>query len=329
MDSYLKRSLKLFTTHLLTIVFAVFVMAVFSWCLKSDMGMKIVWGVVFLIYFGMIYSDGWNMAAFDSKPYNSIKPNPARAALAYLPQLIIPLIIVVINFTPIDSWRPFSQNENLKADKQYTVVLHGTAGTYADDIRIVKMPKDKDNMQEYMTAKDVNQNGGFEKDGEWTLSGGAKIVSDMKHEGEKSLFFDSDGTAELTFTAPEEGEYYFGGYCRSGGELTFEIKDIASFNATKLTTPLNQLIFRIAGAVWYMPLSLLYNLDGNGIQPSDIAYLIFVLPLIAVIGYIVGTTGFSVLDKYAAYKNKRLKKQKQAAEDEKKAIREQMRRYKK
>ena len=78
-----------------------------------------------------------------------------------------------------------------------------------------------------------------------------------------------------------------------------------------------------------MPLSLLYNLDGNGIQPSDIAYLIFVLPLIAVIGYLVGTTGFSVLDKYATYKNKRLKKQKQAAEDEKKAIREQMRRYKK
>ena len=53
------------------------------------------------------------------------------------------------------------------------------------------------------------------------------------------------------------------------------------------------------------------------------------LPLIAVIGYLVGTTGFSVIDKYAAYKTKRLKKQKQAAEDEKKAIREQMRRYKK
>ena len=46
-------------------------------------------------------------------------------------------------------------------------------------------------------------------------------------------------------------------------------------------------------------------------------------------GIVVGTTGFSILDKYATYKNKRLKEKKKAAEEEKKAIREQMRRNKK
>lgn len=100
-------------------------------------------------------------------------------------------------------------------------------------------------------------------------------------------------------------------------------------NATEFITPLNRLIFRIAATVWYMPLSIFYNISGNPIGPLNIAYLIFIPPVIAIIGYLVGTTGFSILDKYATYKNKRLKEKKKAAEEEKKAIREQMRRNKK
>lgn len=174
MDSYLKRSLKLFTSHILAIFLCLFAMLIFSWCLSSDAGTKIVWGIMFLIYFGIIYSDGWNMAAYDKKPYLNAKLNPLRPALAYLPQLVIPLIIVIVYFIPINTWRPFSDSADLEADTQYTIILHGTAGTYADDIRIVKVPEDTKKIEEYMTAKDVNTNGGFENDGEWVFDGGAK-----------------------------------------------------------------------------------------------------------------------------------------------------------
>ena len=284
---------------------------------------------MFLIYFGIIYSDGWNMAAYDKKPYLNAKLNPLRPALAYLPQLVIPLIIVIIYFIPINTWRPFSDSADLKADTQYTIILHGTADTYADDIRIVKVPEDTKKIEEYMTVKDVNTNGGFENDGEWVFDGGAKKAEGIAHDGAYALKFDSDGTASYTFTVPEDGEYYVGGFCKPTGNLKVEIPNVLEHNATEFITPLNRLIFLIAATVWYMPLSIFYNISGNPIGPLNIAYLIFIPPVIAIIGYLVGTTGFSILDKYATYKNKRLKEKKKAAEEEKKAIREQMRRNKK
>jgi len=329
--SIVKKGFKFITTHLLTIVLSFLVLSIFSWAFSSDLGTKIVWALMLLIYFGMIYSEGWNMAAFDCKPYNDIKPSLLRPIKASLFSLIVPVILVIIYMLPINAWRPFGTEQELKAGTEYTIEIAGSPQTYVDNLTVMRLP-DEESEQDLTALLNIIKDGDLEQKGSWNLTEGAVITSDEAKKGANSVVFKTSGTISQTFTPEESGTYHISGYYKGTGKMSMSVKsgDVnKTLKVDENITPLNKQIFRVAANLWYMPLSLLYNNGAGDVTPLQLLYLIFVLPLFAIIGYIVGKTGFSVLDKYATYKNKRLAKKKAAAEAELKAIKAQRKQFKK
>lgn len=330
--SIVKKGFKFITTHLLSVVLSFLVLSIFSWAFSSDTGTKIVWLLMLLIYFGMVYSEGWNMAAIDCKPYNDIKPSLMRPLKASLFSLIIPAILVAVYFVPINAWRPFAVEQTLTAGEQYTLEIAGDAQTYVDNLTVMRLP-DEEKENDATALINILKDGDLEQDGSWDLKGSAVVTTDVAKKGKNSVAFVSGGLLSQTFTPEETGTYHISGYYKGEEKmklvLTNNNNSLVNENVDEQIVPLNKQIFRVASNLWYLPLSLLYNNGTGDVTLLHILYLIFILPLFAIIGYIVGKTGFSVLDKYATYKNKRLAKKKAAAEAELKAIKEQRKQYKK
>lgn len=82
-------------------------------------------------------------------------------------------------------------------------------------------------------------------------------------------------------------------------------------------------VYKLIGNVWYLPLSLLYNNGTGNLTPLHICYLSLVMPIFLSIGYLVGTTGFSIQDKMEIFRLKNIQNKKQAAQAERDAIIEQ------
>ncbi len=88
-------------------------------------------------------------------------------------------------------------------------------------------------------------------------------------------------------------------------------------------------LYKLAANVWHLPLSLLYN-DGAGtITPFNICYLSLVMPISLVIGYLVGTKGFSVQDKIETIRIKHIEKKRNMAQAERERILQQRKNNKK
>ncbi|MBQ3115143.1 MAG: hypothetical protein IJC06_03360 [Clostridia bacterium] len=223
---------------------------------------------------------------------NKIK-SPAIPLKASLVSFIVPVLLIIISLIPINNWRYFKMPVKLEQGKSYTILISGTQNSMAKDLSIIANP-DYDLDGENYIHPNILENV------QWNLKDGA-VVSD-----ENYLVFENVAQASKDFVVDQSREYYLRGYYKGTGEMTVSVVSgdfvLTQINPAEETVTKNIQIFRIASTGWYMPLSLLFNkLDGK-ISIYNVFYLMLVLPLVVTLGYIVGTTGFSILEKYAKKK---------------------------
>lgn len=98
MNKTIKISLKLLWNHVLFVILTIVFMPIFGWLIKKDNGMLIFSYVVSILYFLMIYSDVWEIARKESKPYSEITPNVIRGLLFGIFASVVSIIMVLLYY---------------------------------------------------------------------------------------------------------------------------------------------------------------------------------------------------------------------------------------
>ncbi|MBO7208327.1 MAG: hypothetical protein J6V58_01170 [Clostridia bacterium] len=297
----IKQGFKFLLSHFYSVIVSLLIIATLPVAVLNGNGKYVLWVVLLLINFAFLYSAGWNWGE-----QNKIK-SPAIPLKASLVSFIVPVLLIIISLIPINNWRYYKMSVNLEEGKNYTLLVSGTENSMANDLTIVANP-DYDLDGENYIHPDVLENT------KWNLTDGATITD------ENVLVFEKETKVSRQFVVDQSREYILRGYYKGTGDMTVSVTSdeavLAEINPAKETVTKNIQVFRVASTGWYMPLSLLFNtLDGK-ITIYNVLYLMLVLPIIVTLGYLVGTTGFSVLEKLAKRKQEQqnLKREKAIAE---------------
>ncbi|WP_094548365.1 hypothetical protein [Petroclostridium xylanilyticum] len=98
MNQYIRVSIKLLWSHVLFVILTLVFMPVFGWLIQKENGLLIFSCIISVLYFLLIYSDVWQVAHKDSKPYSTTKPYVLKGALFGLLASIITIILAVLFF---------------------------------------------------------------------------------------------------------------------------------------------------------------------------------------------------------------------------------------
>ncbi|MBQ4543742.1 MAG: hypothetical protein IJA19_06200 [Clostridia bacterium] len=303
----IKHGFKFLLSHFYSVIISLLIIASVPVSVLHGNGKYILWTVLLLINLAFLYSAGWNLGAQEKHK------SPLLPLKASLISFVVPVLLIIISLVPVNNWRYYKMPVNLEQGKIYTLTVSGTENSMAKDLTIVANP-DYDLDGENYIHPDVLENI------KWNLTDGAVVTN------ENYLVFQKETNATKDFTVDQSREYYLRGYYKGTGEMDVTIMSgetvLAVINPAKATVTKNIQIFRVASTAWYMPLSLLFNnLDGN-ISIYNVLYLMLVLPIVVTLGYMIGTTNFSVLEKIA------VRKQQKQNERREKAIAERNRRKK-
>ena len=294
----IKHGFKFLLSHFYSVIVSLLIIATLPVAVLNSNGKYVLWVVLLLINFAFLYSAGWNWGA-----QNKIK-SPAIPLKASLVSFIVPLLLIVVSLIPMNNWRYYKVSVNLEEGKNYTLLVSGTENSSAKDLSITANP-DYDLDGENYIHPDVLENT------KWNLTDGATITD------ENVLVFEKETKVSRRFVVDQSREYILRGYYKGTGDMTVSVTSdetvLAEINPAKETVTKNIQIFRVASTGWYMPLSLLFNnLDGK-ITIYNVLYLMLVLPIVVTLGYMIGTTEFSILEKIAKRKQKKQNERRERA----------------
>ncbi len=297
----IKHGFKFLLSHFYSVIVSLLIIASLPVAVLNGNGRYVLWTVLLLINLAFLYSAGWNWGA-----QNKIK-SPVVPLKASLISFIVPVLLIIISLVPINNWRYYKMSVNLEEGKNYTLLVSGTENSMANDLTIVANP-DYDLDGENYIHPDVLENT------KWNLTDGATITD------ENVLVFEKETKVSRQFVVDQSREYILRGYYKGTGDMTVSVTSdetvLSEINPAKETVTKNIQIFRVASTGWYMPLSLLFNnLDGK-ITIYNVLYLMLVLPIVVTLGYMVGTTEFSILEIIAKRKQRKQNERRERAIEE-------------
>lgn len=98
MQQTIKKSLKLIWNHFLILIVSFFLLYPFGWLVQKQNGMLIYSSCTSFLYFSFIYSEVWNVAKQDKKPYSINKPYFFKGLVLGLFGSIVNVILCILFF---------------------------------------------------------------------------------------------------------------------------------------------------------------------------------------------------------------------------------------
>lgn len=98
MQQTIKKSLKFIWDHVLMLILSFFLLYPFGWLIEKKSGLLIYSSCTALLYFSMIYSEAWNVAKRDKKPYSPNKPYFFKGLVLGLLGSTVNIILCILFF---------------------------------------------------------------------------------------------------------------------------------------------------------------------------------------------------------------------------------------